>query len=269
MANPSSSFQALHGTVSRRSPAAPPRRPSVFSPAGMQRRFGNQGAAALLGRLNEDRAAAPTIRRASAIAAPLPDRLQEHVRRGSSGGEPLPATVRADMEPRFGRDFSAVRIHRDAAAAESAEALGARAWTLGQHVSFGAGQWAPGRPAGDRLIAHELTHTVQAGGEPRDGPVRRQADAGAGGGEPGSGSDDGDAQYERELAVCRSLRDPGARARCYESAERRRWARENGRQQPPFINWRNVLVGVGAAIVIIGGIVLFPEVAIPVLVGAL
>ena len=78
------------------------------------------------------------------------------------GGQPLSADVRATMEPRFGADFSGVRIHRGTEAADSAAAIGARAYTLGHNIAVGQGQWAPGTEAGDRLIAHELAHVVQA-----------------------------------------------------------------------------------------------------------
>ena len=67
------------------------------------------------------------------------------------------------MEPRFGHDFSRVRIHVDGAAADSARAVGAHAYTLGQHIVFGAGQYHPQTDAGRRLLAHELTHVVQQG----------------------------------------------------------------------------------------------------------
>jgi RNase P protein component len=77
------------------------------------------------------------------------------------GGRPLPQSDRAFFEPRFGRDFSQVRIHTDARAAEAARALNARAFTLGRDVAFGAGQYSPGTTAGWRLLAHELAHVVQ------------------------------------------------------------------------------------------------------------
>lgn len=94
------------------------------------------------------------------------------LRRATSGGEVLPATVRAFFEPRFGEDLSHVRIHRDADAAESARALGAKAYTLGSHIAFSAGRWAPGTDPGDRLIAHELAHATAG----RDGPIKRVVD---------------------------------------------------------------------------------------------
>jgi hypothetical protein len=65
------------------------------------------------------------------------------------------------MEPRFGFDFSPVRVHADEAAARSAEAVGARAYTSGSHIVFGRGQFAPGAPSGRHMIAHELTHVIQ------------------------------------------------------------------------------------------------------------
>lgn len=87
-------------------------------------------------------------------------------------GRLLDPSVRAFFEPRFGHDFSRVRVHTDARATESAQALDARAYTLGQHVVFGAGEYAPRTDAGKRLLAHELTHTVQQGAA----PVRRDFD---------------------------------------------------------------------------------------------
>jgi hypothetical protein len=78
-----------------------------------------------------------------------------------SPGHPLDAETRASMSLPFGHDFSRVRIHTDARAAESAQALNARAYTIGHDIVFGAGQYAPHTPAGQRLLAHELTHVLQ------------------------------------------------------------------------------------------------------------
>jgi hypothetical protein len=78
-----------------------------------------------------------------------------------SAGQPLDPVVRVFMEPRFGHDFSKVRIHIDAAAAASARAANAFAYTVGQHIVFASGQYAPSTSAGRRLLAHELTHTLQ------------------------------------------------------------------------------------------------------------
>lgn len=68
------------------------------------------------------------------------------------------------MEPRFGRDLSHVRVHVDPAAADSARALSAQAYTVGSDVVFGAGRFAPASRDGRRLLAHELAHAVQQGG---------------------------------------------------------------------------------------------------------
>jgi Domain of unknown function (DUF4157)/L,D-transpeptidase catalytic domain len=78
-----------------------------------------------------------------------------------SPGQPLDKTTRAYMEPRFGHDFSQVRVHTDARAVESARAVNALAYTVGRNVVFGVGQYATGTMEGRRLLAHELTHVVQ------------------------------------------------------------------------------------------------------------
>ena len=81
-----------------------------------------------------------------------------------SSGEPLDDTTRAFMEPRFGRDFGDVRVHTGATASKSASAIGAAAYTVDRNIVFAPGYFAPATTAGRRLIAHELTHTVQQGG---------------------------------------------------------------------------------------------------------
>jgi uncharacterized protein DUF4157 len=80
-----------------------------------------------------------------------------------SPGQPLDNSMRAFMEPRFGHDFSQVRIHTDAKAAESARAVNALAYTVGRNVVFGAGQYEPATNDGRQVLAHELTHVVQQG----------------------------------------------------------------------------------------------------------
>ncbi|MGH8264100.1 MAG: DUF4157 domain-containing protein, partial [Steroidobacteraceae bacterium] len=118
-----------------------------------------------------------------------------------SRGEPLNPAVRAYMEPRFGRDFSAVRVHNDARAAQSARDIDALAYTRGANIVFGAGQFAPETPSGRRLIAHELTHVTQqhvghsqTNREANGGTIQRQTtrDEGSfGGGEFGGGGASG------------------------------------------------------------------------------
>lgn len=78
-----------------------------------------------------------------------------------SPGQPLDPATRAYMEPRFGHDFSQVRVHTDAQANKSARAVAAQAYTVGAHVVFGKGHYQPATSTGQRLIAHELTHVLQ------------------------------------------------------------------------------------------------------------
>jgi hypothetical protein len=127
----------------------------VAGPAGVlgvQRAAGNSGAAALM---DEDR-------------SPVHDVV-------SSGGTPLPADLRADMEGRFGHDFGGVRVHNDAAAHASAKSVNAQAYTVGSNIVFDSGRYDPASDAGQHMIAHELTHVVQQRSGPVDG-----TDAGGG-----------------------------------------------------------------------------------------
>ncbi|MBC8028988.1 MAG: DUF4157 domain-containing protein [Pyrinomonadaceae bacterium] len=81
----------------------------------------------------------------------------------SSPGHSLDNDGRAQMEARFGHDFSRVRVHTDGPAAESAQAVNALAYSVGHQIVFGANQYSPGSEAGRRLLAHELAHTIQQG----------------------------------------------------------------------------------------------------------
>jgi hypothetical protein len=81
-----------------------------------------------------------------------------------SSGQALDPATRASMEQRFGHDFSRVRVHRDAKAAESALAVNALAYTVGHDLVFGMDQYAPDTAAGRRLLGHELAHVIQQGG---------------------------------------------------------------------------------------------------------
>ena len=104
-----------------------------------------------------------TVRRSGvthAEAAEAPAAVHQVLR---SPGRPLDAPTRSFMESRFRHDFSCVRLHTDAAAAESARAVNAQAYTVGRDIVFGAGGYAPGTRAGLRLLAHELTHVAQQG----------------------------------------------------------------------------------------------------------
>lgn len=83
-----------------------------------------------------------------------------------SSAPSLDAQTRAFMEPRFGHDFSGVRIHTGNLAARSAEAVEAQAFTFGSDIVFGSGRFAPSTPEGRKLLAHELAHVVQQGAAP-------------------------------------------------------------------------------------------------------
>lgn len=78
-----------------------------------------------------------------------------------SPGRPLDDKTRAYFEPRFGQDFSHVRVHSDARASESARSVNAYAYTVGHNLVFDAGRFAPETQSGRRLLAHELAHVVQ------------------------------------------------------------------------------------------------------------
>jgi hypothetical protein len=89
--------------------------------------------------------------------------LEDGLAAQRGGGQPLSAETRAFMEPRFGADFSGVRVHTGSAAAGLSHSIGARAFTHGQDIYFGENQYAPGSGEGRHLLAHELTHTLEQG----------------------------------------------------------------------------------------------------------
>lgn len=79
----------------------------------------------------------------------------------SSPGQPLAPATRTFMEPRFGHDFTKIRVHTDETASKSANAVNALAYTVGRNIVFGQGQFRPETTAGRMLLAHELTHSIQ------------------------------------------------------------------------------------------------------------
>lgn len=104
-----------------------------------------------------------------------------------TSGHPMDSSTRDFMETRFGVDFGSVRLHTDSATAESAKALRARAFTVGNDIGFAPGQYSPGSQAARSLLAHELAHVVQhsapGAGMPAilryaDGPEQATASAG-------------------------------------------------------------------------------------------
>jgi hypothetical protein len=90
-----------------------------------------------------------------------------------SSGQPLDTATRAFMEPRFGHDFSNVRVHTDQRAAKAASAIGAQAFASGHSLVFAANRYAPHTHDGRRLVAHELAHVVQQSGSAA-APVQRK-----------------------------------------------------------------------------------------------
>ncbi|WP_197684524.1 eCIS core domain-containing protein [Mucilaginibacter mallensis] len=89
--------------------------------------------------------------------------LDNYVSSLSTTGQTLSAGSRQFFEPRFGHDFSKVRIHTDSGAARSAQSINALAYTTGNNMVFNSGQYSPETSSGQRLMAHELTHVVQQG----------------------------------------------------------------------------------------------------------
>ncbi|HWD28614.1 MAG TPA: DUF4157 domain-containing protein [Rhizomicrobium sp.] len=93
--------------------------------------------------------------------------VQSAIHGKTTGGEPLSPGVRSHMEPRFGADFSNIRVHRDAESASLSNQLSARAFTYQNHIFFSRDQYQPASSDGQFLLAHELTHTIQQGHAPQ------------------------------------------------------------------------------------------------------
>jgi len=108
---------------------------------------------------------------AGAGPAPAPAHDAAAVRSQLGAGHSLDSRVQSQMSNAFGYDFSAVRVHTDSQASSLSTQLNARAFTVGRDVAFGAGEYNPGTPLGDALLAHELAHVVQQGGGDRTSPV--------------------------------------------------------------------------------------------------
>lgn len=123
----------------------------------------------------------PSERRAEQAAtqvmqseAPGPDTRPGFTSSAGPGGAPLPGELRSHFEPRFGHDFAEVRVHTGDAAAEAAESVEARAYTVGSDIVFGSGAYEPSTGEGQKLLAHELAHVVQQSNE---GPSIQRAPA--------------------------------------------------------------------------------------------
>jgi len=95
----------------------------------------------------------------SGIPEVRPD-IESDIQSLKGRGEPLSESDRAFYEPRFGHDFSGVRVHTGTQAGEMAKGINAKAFTIGKNVVFGSGQYSPKTDEGKKLLAHELTHVI-------------------------------------------------------------------------------------------------------------
>ncbi|MBW4608226.1 MAG: DUF4157 domain-containing protein [Hassallia sp. WJT32-NPBG1] len=102
------------------------------------------------------------------------DGIEQTLTQSKAGGSALSDDVRTFMEPRFGTDFSQVRVHNDGTAVQLNRKLQARAFTHGNDIFFNAGQYEPGSDSGKQLLAHELTHVIQQTGSISNKQVSRK-----------------------------------------------------------------------------------------------
>lgn len=105
-----------------------------------------------------------------------PDGIENQLAQTKGGGSPLPAATRQQMEGSFGSDLSQVRVHTGTSAAQMSQNLNAHAFTQGNDIYFNQGQYSPQSAGGQRLLAHELTHTIQQGGGLARKVIQRQCD---------------------------------------------------------------------------------------------
>jgi hypothetical protein len=126
----------------------------------------------------EELQAKPLIQRSGGGIQASAD-VEERLNASRGSGSPLPTEVRSFMEPRFGADFSGVRVHTGGEAAQLNRDVSAQAFTHGQDIYLGEGKYAPGSDTGKQLLAHELTHVVQQNGaqvqhSAEPSPIQRQ-----------------------------------------------------------------------------------------------
>ncbi|HVV82244.1 MAG TPA: DUF4157 domain-containing protein [Kofleriaceae bacterium] len=113
------------------------------------------------------------VRRKPAGSAVAPDAQAQLDRAASSSGAPLPAGLQSQFESSLGAALGGVRLHTGDDSASAANAVGARAYTVGQDIHFNAGQYDPSSQAGQHLLAHEVAHTVQQGAGGSSGPQHK------------------------------------------------------------------------------------------------
>lgn len=172
---------APHGaqtSKSRRLPISSPRDPAELEAEAVARRVVNMPAppvAAPPPPVGPVPGAAGGAQRSHHKSSETPPSRSASPIENTGAGSPLPASVRANMEPRFGASFDAVRVHTGDAAAQHSSSLDAHAFTVGQHIYFGRDKFQPHSAGGQELIAHELTHTIQQGAASQRGAVHRSA----------------------------------------------------------------------------------------------
>jgi phage-related protein len=117
----------------------------------------------------------------------VPDDFSSQLRSNKGSGSTLPDDTRTHMESAFGADFSGVRIHADSSAERMSESVQAQAFTHGNDIYFGAGQYSPQSAEGQKLLAHELTHTIQQGATVRRKPAETPHETNHANAEPEAG----------------------------------------------------------------------------------
>lgn len=128
----------------------------------MQRTHGNQAVQRMIARVQRS-----VMQDGGAITDDLSTRINS--KRGSGGG--LDSAVQASMSSQMGYDFSGVKVHTDSESDQLNKSLGAKAFTTGSDIYFSSGSYNPGSSEGQDLLAHELTHVVQQGGQAPSGPL--------------------------------------------------------------------------------------------------
>ena len=125
--------------------------------------IGNRGLGQLVARMRDGEGILP-----SGLVHPG---VESAIAAARGGGRGLDPSLARSFEPSLGETLADVRVHTDAGAAALARAVSARAFTVGNDIFFGSGEYRPGSSAGNELIAHEVAHTIQQRGAPAAGPL--------------------------------------------------------------------------------------------------
>jgi hypothetical protein len=128
----------------------------------MQRTHGNQAVQRMIARVQ---------RSVMQDGGPITDDLSTRINSKRGSGGSLDSAIQASMSSQMGYDFSGVKVHTDSESDQLNKALGAKAFTTGSDIYFSSGSYNPGSSEGQDLLAHELTHVVQQGGQAPSGPL--------------------------------------------------------------------------------------------------